>query len=180
MAHDSMNELPALARVFTCLSLLTVGGGMAAYPELKAQTVDVHGWLTLQQLDYLYGVGQAAPGPNMMMIVSIGVLTAGFAGALIVLLAFFGPTALLACVVGRLWTRLEGRPWTVAVQRALLPVSIGLLLAGCFTFAKGALTGWMTSIIAGMVFVILLRTTMNPAFLVLAGALIGIVAFGRG
>jgi len=30
-----MNEVPALIRVFAYLSLLTVGGGMAAFPELK-------------------------------------------------------------------------------------------------------------------------------------------------
>ena len=30
-----MNELPALIGVFSYLSLLTVGGGMAAFPEMK-------------------------------------------------------------------------------------------------------------------------------------------------
>ena len=29
-----MNQIPALARVFAYLSLLTIGGGMAAFPEL--------------------------------------------------------------------------------------------------------------------------------------------------
>jgi chromate transporter len=171
-----MNQLPALVRVFAYLSLLTLGGGIAAYPEMKTLTVDVHHWLTLPQLDYLYGLGQAAPGPNMMMIVSIGSLTAGLPGAVIVLIAFFGPTALLTCIVGRLWTRLQQRPWFVAIQRGLAPVSIGLLLAGCLTFAKGAVTGWTTAIVAGIVFVILLRTTVNPALLVLAGAITGLLA----
>src|SRR5262249_28309390 len=157
-AFSSMNQIQLLARVFAYLSLLTVGGGMAAYPELKSLAVDVHRWVTLPQLDYLYGVGQAAPGPNMMMVVSIGALTAGIPGALVVLIAFFAPPALLAWVVGRLWKRLEGRPWVVAVQRGLTPVSIGLLLAGCLTFAKGAVTGWVTSFIAAIVFAILIRS----------------------
>ena len=30
-----MNQIPALVRVFAYLSLLTVGGGMAAFPEMK-------------------------------------------------------------------------------------------------------------------------------------------------
>jgi len=37
-----MNQIPALIRVFAFLSLLTVGGGMAAFPEMKILTVDVH------------------------------------------------------------------------------------------------------------------------------------------
>ena len=40
-----MNQIPALIRVFAYLSLLTVGGGMAAFPELKILTVEVHKWL---------------------------------------------------------------------------------------------------------------------------------------
>ena len=88
-----MNQLPALTRVFAYLSLLTVGGGMAAFPELKTQAVDIHHWLTFPQLVHLYSVGQLAPGPNMMMIVPIGDWAAGTLGAALVLVAFFGPTA---------------------------------------------------------------------------------------
>jgi chromate transporter len=75
-----------------------------------------------------------------------------------VLLAFFGPPALLALLVGRVWKRLRGRPWIVTVQRGLTPVSIGLLVAGSLTFA------------------IVLRSRINPAFLVLAGAIVGLRA----
>jgi chromate transporter len=176
-----MNQVyGALAGVFASLSLLTFGGGMAAYPELKVQVVDAHGWLTLPQLDYLYGVGQAAPGPNMMMIVSVGTFTAGLPGAVIVFCAFFGPIAVLAFVVGRLWSRLRGRPWIIAARRGIAPVSIGLLLAGCLTYAKGALINSSALLIAAVVFVVLLRSRINPAFLVLGGALVGMFAFALG
>ena len=96
-----MDQIPSLIRVFAYLSLLTVGGGMAAFPELKILTVDVHHWLTFPQLIHMYSLGQMAPGPNMMMIVSIGEWVAGPLGALAVLIAFFGPTAVLALLVGR-------------------------------------------------------------------------------
>ena len=173
-----MNEIPALIRVFAYLSLLTVGGGMAAFPELKILTVEVHHWLTFPQLVHFYSVGQMAPGPNMMMIVCIGAWAAGIPGVLVVLIAFFGPTALLALVIGRLWTRLEKWPWRASIQRGLAPVSIGLLLAGCLTMAKVAVTGVVTVIIAVAVFAILLRSRINPALLILGGAVIGLVAFG--
>ena len=114
-----MNQIPALLRVFAYLSLLTVGGGMAAFPEMKVLTVDVHKWLTFPQLIHLYSVGQMAPGPNMMMIVAIGQWAGGILGALAVLLAFFGPTALLAFIVARLWKKLEQWPWRTSIQRDL-------------------------------------------------------------
>jgi len=171
-----MDQIPALIRVFAYLSILTVGGGMAAFPELKVLTVDVHRWLTFHQLIHLYSVGQMAPGPNMMMIVAIGQWVAGLLGAVVVLLAFFLPTALLCFSIGRLWNRLAKWPWRTSIQRGLAPVSIGLLLAGCLTMAKGALTGWITVTIAVVVLAILLRSRINPALLIGAGAVVGLLA----
>lgn len=172
-----MNEIPALARVFSYLSILTVGGGMAAFPEMKILTVDVHKWMTFPQLIHMYSVGQMAPGPNMMMIVSIGQWAGGTLGAIVVLLAFFGPTAILAFVVGRAWNKLEKWPWRTSIQQGLAPVSIGLLLAGCFTMAKGAITNLETATVAVGVLLILLRYKINPAILVAASAVVGLLIF---
>jgi chromate transporter len=172
-----VSELPSLLRVFSYLSLLTVGGGMAAFPELKDQTVEVHAWLTFPQLVHLYSVGQLAPGPNMMMIVPIGDWAAGPLGAAAVLLAFFAPTALLTFMVGRWWVKLAHWPWRTSIQSGLAPVAIGLLLAGCFTMAKGAIFGLETAAIAAGVLLVLLSYKINPALLVLGGAAIGLISF---
>jgi chromate transporter len=172
-----MNQIPALIRVFAYLSILTVGGGMAAFPEMKILTVDVHKWLTFPQLIHLYSVGQMAPGPNMMMIVSIGQWASGILGAIAVLVAFFGPTAVLTFIVAKAWRKLEKWPWRTSIQQGLAPVSIGLLLAGCFSMAKGAITGTETAAIAVAVLLILMQYKVNPALLVLASAGIGILTF---
>jgi chromate transporter len=172
-----LNQLPALIRVFAYLSILTVGGGMAAFPEMKVMTVEVHQWLTFTQLIHIYSLGQMAPGPNMMMIVVIGQWTAGFVGALVTLIAFFGPTAVLAYIVAKAWKRLAKWPWRDSIQQGLAPVSIGLLLAGCFSMAKGAITGLETATIAVATLLILLRYKINPALLVVGGAVAGLLSF---
>jgi chromate transporter len=172
-----MNQIPALVRVFAYLSILTVGGGMAAFPEMKILTVEVHKWLTFPQLIHLYSVGQMAPGPNMMMILVIGQWAGGMLGAVAVLIAFFGPTALLAFVVARLWKKLEKWPWRTSIQQGLAPVSIGLLLAGCFTMARGAISGLETAAIAVGVLLILQRYKVNPALLVVGSAVLGVFSF---
>ena len=150
---------------------------MAAFPEMKILTVDVHQWLTFPQLIHLYSVGQMAPGPNMMMIVSIGQWAGGILGAIAVLAAFFGPTAVLAFIVAKGWKKLEKWPWRTSIQRGLAPVSIGLLLAGCFSMARGAITGTETAAIAVAVLLILMQYKVNPALLVLASAGVGILTF---
>ena len=173
-----MTQLPSLIWVFAYLSLLTVGGGLAAFPELEYLTVDKFHWLNSTQLIHLYSLGQVAPGPNMMMVAAIGERVAGVVGAFAVVIAFFGPTGLLTLWTGRLWRRLDGWRWRESIQRGLAPVSIGLLLAGSISLAKGALTGWTGASLAATVFVVLMKTRINPAVLVLAGAVIGLAIFG--
>lgn len=169
----NLKEIPALLLVFGYLSLLTVGGGMAAYPEMQTLVVDVHHWLTEEQLIHFYSVGQLAPGPNMMMVAAIGEKVAGPLASLLVVVAFFLPTALMTFVVGKLWTRAERWPWRESIRKGLAPVSVGLILSGCISMAKVALSGWLSVVVAVAVFGILLKSKINPAFLILGGAIVG-------
>ena len=110
----------------------------------------MHHWLDFHELIHLYSVGQLAPGPNMMMIVSIGDWAGGFRLARSPL--SWSPSSdrprLLALVIGRAWNKLENWPWRTSIQQGLAPVSIGLLLAGTLSMAKGSVTGWSTGGIA--------------------------------
>ncbi len=56
-------------------------------------------------------------------------------------------------------------------------MSIGLLLAGTLSMAKGAVTGWSTGGIALAVLLTMLWRKVNPALLVIGGGLAGILAF---
>lgn len=171
-----MDQIPAIARVFAYLSLLTIGGGMAAYPEMKSLVVGVHHWLTDQQVIHIYSVGQMAPGPNMMMVAAMGERISGLAGAVVAALAFFVPTGILTFGVGRLWNRLANWPWRASIQMGLAPVAIGLAVAGLVTFGRGSITGWVTTAIGLAVFALTIRTKINPALLILGGAIVGVVA----
>ncbi len=171
-----MDQIPAIARVFGYLSLLTIGGGMAAFPEMKVLVVSVHHWLTDAQLIHVYSVGQMSPGPNMMMVATIGERVAGIPGALVAAFAFFVPTGILTFVVGRAWNRLAAWPWRASIQRGLAPVAIGLAVAGLITFGRGAVTGWITVLVGLAVFYASLRTRVNPALLILGGAAVGAIA----
>jgi|SRR5581483_7747549 len=178
-----MDQLASLAGVFAYLSLLTVGGGMAAYPEMKTLVVDVHHWVSDAQLVHIYSVGQMSPGPNMMMVAALGVMTAGIPGAAVAAVAFFLPTGILTFGVGRLWTRLANWPWRDSIQRGLGPVAIGLAVAGLLTFGRssinfkdGTVHGLVALAVALAVFALTVRTKINPALLILGGAVVGITA----
>jgi chromate transporter len=171
-----VDQIPALARVFAALSFLTIGGGMAAFPEMKVQIVTVHHWLTDASLLHVYSTGQMSPGPNMMMVAEIGFLVSGILGALVAALAFFVPTGLLTFAIGRIWNRLKNWPWRDSIQKGLAPVAIGLAVGGLIIFGRGAITGWVTAVLALATFVAVNRTKINPVFFILAGAVVGLVA----
>lgn len=172
-----MKQLLDLATVFGYISLLTVGGGMAAFPELKQLTVDTYHWVTFPELMHYYSLGQLAPGPNMMMVASIGAQVAGLPGAAVVLVAFILPTGLLTFGIGRLWNRLANWPWRPAIQRGLGAVAVGLVLAGGIVLARGAITDAKSIALAVGVFALLMLTKINPAIPIVASGLVGIALY---
>lgn len=175
-----MSTLAQIAAAFGLLSLLAVGGGAAVLPEMKQTVVGEHQWMTPDQFVHVYSLGQIAPGPNMLMVQIIGERIAGVPGALVAVLAFFLPASILTFATGRLWDRLEGWPWRESIQRGLAPISVGLMLAGTITIARIAVTDPRTIALALVVTAILLWRKINPAYLILAGAVLGWVMLGRG
>jgi chromate transporter len=166
-------QLATLAQLFTdfaTASLLAIGGGSAALPELHKIVVTETHWLSDRQFKDIYSLGQVAPGPNMTMVAVIGMHVAGWAGALVTLIAFFLPSSLLAVGVNRLWRRLEPWPWLDAIRQGLAPVAIGLLLAGVWLLARLAIEGLPTLAIAIVATAILLAWRVNPLWLIVAGA----------
>jgi chromate transporter len=167
---DDLATLAQLFVDFARVSLLAIGGGSAALPEMHSVVVTDTHWLSNQQFKEIYSLGQVAPGPNMTMVAVIGQHVAGWAGALVALIAFFVPSSLLAFGVNRLWQRLEPWPWLESIRQGLAPVAIGLLIAGVWLLARLALEGIPTPAIASIATVVLLARHVNPLWLIIAGA----------
>ena len=94
--------LVELTLYFMMLSLISVGGMPSVLPELQRYVVDVKGWITAEDFIQLFAVGQAAPGPNVLIASLIGWKVAGLGGALLALAAMCGPAAVLAWWVDEL------------------------------------------------------------------------------
>ena len=162
-----------LALTFGLLSLVSFGGMPAVMPELQRVAVDVKEWTSPAEFVQLFAVAQAAPGPNVLIASLIGWKAAGLAGAVIALLAFCAPAAVIAWWVADLWERFKDSPWRLAIQRALAPVVVGLILSGGYILAASAEGGWRVWLIAGGATAAAFATRVNPLWVVAAGALLG-------
>ncbi|SRR5579875_3720026 len=167
-----MTKLSSLFAVFAMLSILAIGGGTPILPEMQYWTVERFHWLTDRQFRDIYGLGQVAPGPNMLMVLVIGYKLRGLAGALVVGIAFFLPDCFITLFAGRLWDRFRYSPWHAAIQQGMAPIVIGLMLAGTYAIARLSIHNALALGLAVVTCGILLWRHVNPGLLVLLGGLI--------
>jgi chromate transporter len=170
-----MSVLVDMAGYFAALSLVSVGGLPAVLPELQRYVIDVKGWLSADDFLQLYAVGQAAPGPNMLIVSLIGWKVSGIPGALVALAALCGPAAVLSYVVGGLWERFKGARWRIAIQRAMVPLVVSFTLSGGYVLATpNNAPDWRLWLIAGLAAGVTLATKkLNPLWLLAGGGLLG-------
>lgn len=168
-----MHPLLDLFLTFAYLGLISVGGAMTIIPEMERQVVEVHGWMTHAGFVEAYALGQFAPGPNMLHVFLIGHKVAGWPGAIAAGIGMFGPTSVMLAVVA--W--LAGGPtppaWVATFQRAMGPVTIGLMGAAAWTLGRGSV---LNGFLAGVCLVAAVATAkkwVDPAVVVIVAAVAG-------
>ena len=166
-------NLLELALYFALLSVISVGGIPSVMPEMQRYVVDVKGWLTPTDFIQAFAVGQAAPGPNVLISSLIGWKVAGLGGALVALGAMCFPAAVLAFWVAELWDRFKDSPWRKVIQRGIAPIVVGMILSGGVVLATPGAPDWRLWLIAAIGAVGMLATKLNPLWLLGAGGLLG-------
>lgn len=169
-----MNLLGTLFLHFFMLSLIAVGGASATLPEMHRVFVDSLHLMSDAEFSQLYAISQAAPGPNVLFVSLFGWQMAGFAGALLCLLAMCGPTSLIAMGVEHYGTRHQDSFLYLVFRRGLTPISIGLLTSTSVVLVKAFPNPNLVRMTIVSV-VILLRFRLNPLWLIGGGALVGII-----
>lgn len=105
---------------FSKAALLTLGGAYAVLPYVAQQAVEVHGWLTAEQMMTGLGLAETTPGPLVLVLEFVGFaggwrdpgamtpLAGGLLGAAVTLWATFLPSFLFV---------LTAAPWIERIGR---------------------------------------------------------------
>ena len=168
-------NLVELGLYFALLSLVSVGGLPSVMPELQRFVVDLKGWLTPEEFIQAFAVGQAAPGPNVLIASLIGWKVGGLPGAFIALGAMCFPAAVVAWWVSDLWDRFKDSPWRLAVQRAIAPIVVAMILSGGVVLATPGSPDWRLWLIAGAAAAGTVASKRNPLWCLGAGGIRGAV-----
>ena len=167
--------LLALALLFAEMSLLAVGGASSTLPYMARVVVQEHGWMTAPQFAALFGLAQAVPGPNVLIVTLVGLHVAGLPGALVATIAMVASSSALAVLVSKLWERFRAARWRRILQAAITPITGGLILAAASFLIRAADHGWRAGLLTAAVAAITLRSRLNPLFLLAAGAALGLL-----
>lgn len=82
--------------VFFMTNLLGYGGGPATIPLIQKEVVDRYGWMTVQEFNEAFAMGNALPGPIATKMGGyIGFQEGGWLGAVLAVLATVTPSLIL-------------------------------------------------------------------------------------
>lgn len=168
-----MEPYLSLILVFSRISLLAVGGVLSVLPEMQHQAVEVHHWVTAREFTSLFALAQSAPGPNMMIVTLLGARVAGLPGGLVATAAFVVPPGALVFFVGRLWQRLRGRGWLLAVQAGLNAVTVGLVAASALLLCESSAETPVAAIVVMAATAIVMWGRLHPLWVLAGGSAIG-------
>jgi chromate transporter len=168
-------SLPTLFLTFLKIGSILYGSGYVLLAFLRADFVHRLGWLTDQQLIDAVAIGQVTPGPVFTTATFVGYVLGGLPGALLATLGIFLPSFFFVAISNPLIPRLRQSPWAGSFLDGVNVASLGLMAAVTWQLGQAALVDGITILVALISGFLLLRYEVNTTWLILGGALTGLL-----
>jgi chromate transporter len=164
-----------LAYVFLKVGTVIFGGGFAAIPFLQHEVVEVHHWLSMREFIDGVALGQVTPGPVAITAAFIGYKVLGLWGALIAALGTFLPSSLMLWGLIHVYRRVSSNALVRGFLSGVMPAVTGMLLSATVFVGRSAIIGPAQAALAVLALCLLLLVKVEPLWLILGGALVGMV-----
>lgn len=151
------------------------GSGYVLLAFIRADLVERWHWLTETQLLDAIAVGQVTPGPVFTTATFIGYVLGGSRGALVATLGIFLPAFFFAAISGPLVPRIRKSTIAGAFLDGVNVAALALMSVVTYQLGRAALIDAATIVLAVISAVVLFRFRVNSAWLVLGGAIIGLL-----
>jgi chromate transporter len=168
-------SLTSILLVFLKLGVVVFGSGYVLLAFLQADLVDRLHWVTQAQLLDAVTAGQITPGPVFATATFLGYLIHGWAGAAVATAGIFLPSFGMAAAVGMLAPRLRRSRVAAAFLDGVNAAAVALMAAVSVSLGRAALVDVWTWAIALISAVLLIRWRVNATWLIVGGAVAGMV-----
>jgi chromate transporter len=171
--------LLALFLFFLKVGAVLFGSGYVLLAFLRTDLVLRLHWLTDKQLLDAIAVGQVTPGPVFTTATFIGYLLGRVSGALVATVGIFLPSFLLIAIIGPLVPRLRKSAIFSSFLDGVNVGALALMVVVTWYLSRAAIVDVTTGSLALLSFIALIRFKVNTTWLILAGAILGLLA-GKG
>ncbi len=169
-------SLGQLFLVFLKAGAFLFGSGYVLFAFLQNDLVHGLGVLSQDQLLDAIAVGQFTPGPVSTTATFIGYVLGGIPGAVVATVAMFLPAFVFVGAVTPIARRVRDRVWTGALLDGVTAAALGLMAGVTVQLAGDAFVDPFTVALAVVAGILLWRTRLNTAWMVLGGAVLGLAA----
>ncbi len=179
IAATASASLFSVFLLFLKIGAVLFGSGYVLLAFLRSDLVIKLHWLTDKQLFDAITVGQITPGPVFTTATFIGYLLGRVPGAIVATIGIFLPSFVFIAIVGRLASRLRRSPVFGAFLDGVNIGALALMIVVTWHLGRTAIVDITTSALAALGLFALVRFKINPTWLMVLGAVVGLVA-GRG
>lgn len=162
---------------FSGISLTLFGGGYVVIPALHELFVENLNWLTSAEFADGIAIGQITPGPIFVTATFIGYKVAGALGAFLATVAIFTPPAVLTVLLSRFVKILNQSSVVKAAMKGVRAAVIGMIFASAITIGQTITPSVVSAIIFAAIFIISLKYTISPVYLIIASGVAGFILF---
>lgn len=170
-----MGTLAALALVFLKIGLFCWGGGIVIIPLVENEVVWKYGWLTQREFIDAVTLGQISPGPIIISSTFIGYKAYGISGAVVATLSVILPSFLLICLAARAIRKFQDNRYLAAFFNGARVAVVGMIFEAALSIGRTALVDLRTVSIMIVSLIFLNRYKLNPVWVLMAVAFIGIL-----
>jgi chromate transporter len=160
---------------FLKIGAVLFGSGYVLLAVLRGDLVAKLHWLSDAQLLDAIAVSQATPGPFFTVATFIGYLLAGWRGAALATLGMFLPAFVYVGITAGFLPRLRKSPVASAFLDGVNAAAVALMAYVGWQFARASLTNMPAVVLAVVSAVLVFYYKVNSAWLVLGGAMAGIL-----
>ena len=160
---------------FLKIGALLFGSGYVLLAVLREDLVTRLHWLSESQLLDAIAVSQATPGPFFTVATFLGYVLSGWRGAGLATVGMFIPAFGYVAATANVLPRLRKSPTASAFLDGVNAAAVALMALVGFQFARESVLSPLAALIAAVSAALAFRFRLNSAWLILGGAVCGLV-----
>ncbi len=164
-----------LSWVFLKIGTFTFGGGIVIIPMIENEVVNNYGWLTKAEFIDAVTLGQITPGPIIISATFIGYKVCGIVGATIATASVILPSFVMICLATEAIKKFRENKILANFLRGARVAVIGMVFDAGVSIGRSSLVDIKTVLIAAASIICLFKYKINPIWVLLGAAMVGLV-----